>query len=174
MGKSTVAMSLARQLASQGEKTLLAELGEYSYFEYALGLRSSYDPIQISPNLDFSLWSGENCLREYVRHLVPVRAVADLFFDNKIMRSFVRAAPGLKELALLGKLTSGIRGWGPKFEYENVVVDAYASGHFLALLNAPKGLGELIESGPMGEQSRSIFSVLSNPVHTRIYFSFSA
>ena len=62
------------------------------------------------------------------------------------MRSFVRAAPGLKELAILGKLTSGIRKWGPKFEYENVVVDAYSSGHFLALLNAPKGLGELIEN----------------------------
>lgn len=167
VGKSTVAMALARQLASRGERTLLAELGEYSYFEFALGLRSSYKSVQISENLDFSLWSGEACLRDYIRHLVPVRAIADLFFDNKIMKSFVRAAPGLKELAVLGKLTSGIRKWGPKFEYENVVVDAYASGHFLALLNAPKGLGELIESGPMGEQSRAIMKVLSNPESVR-------
>ena len=76
MGKSTVAMALARKLASEGKKTLLAELGEYSYFEFALGIRSSYKPVQITENLDFSLWNGESCLREYVGHLVPVRAVA--------------------------------------------------------------------------------------------------
>jgi hypothetical protein len=66
----------------------------------------------------------------------------------------------LKELAILGKITSGVREWGPPLHFQNIVVDAYATGHFLSLLRAPRGMGELIESGPMGDQSRKIFSVL--------------
>lgn len=156
-------MAMATSYARQGERTLLAELGEYSYYQMALGHKSSFSPLGISENLSLSLWNGESCLRDYVRHLIPIRPVADLFFDNRVMRSFVRAAPGLKELAVLGKLTSGIRNWGPPFDFDRIVVDAYASGHLRALLNAPKGFGEIIESGPMGEQSRAIVNVISNP-----------
>jgi len=160
-------MAMAQRMAEQGQRTLLVELGDHSYFELAFGFRSSYDPLPIAPNLFHSLWSGETCLREYIRHLIPVRPIADLFFDNRIMRTFVRAAPGLKELAILGKLTSGVRNWGPPLPFDNLVLDGYATGHLLALLRAPKGMAELVERGPMGTESRRISEVMCSPQVTQ-------
>lgn len=167
VGKSVIAAVLAKQLAKQGFRTLLVELGDQSYYRHIFNQEVHYEPSPIESNLDVALWSGEACLREYVRHLLKIEKLVELFFDNRVMRAFVRAAPALKELAVLGKVTSGIRHWGPPLEYDRIVVDAFATGHFLALLKAPIGMGELIASGPMGEQSRSIQNVLSNPEQTK-------
>ncbi len=160
VGKSTVAAGIAEVYAKRGLKTLLVELGEHSYYQYVYQTPIHYEPTQISNNFHISLWSGESALREYVYHLLKVRKIVDLFFDNKIMRTFIRAAPALKELAVLGKITSGIRQWGPPLEFDRIVVDAFSTGHFLALLQAPIGMADLIESGPMGEQSRRIRDVI--------------
>lgn len=169
VGKSVIAAVLAKQLAKQGFRTLLVELGEQSYYRHIFHQPIQYAPTPVEPHLDVALWSGEACLREYVRHLLKIEKLVELFFDNRVMRTFVRAAPALKELAILGKVTSGIRHWGPPLEYERIVVDAFATGHFLALLKAPMGMGELIATGPMGEQSRSIQKVLGDPRLTQYY-----
>jgi anion-transporting ArsA/GET3 family ATPase len=163
VGKSTIAAALAQKEARSGRKTLLVELGEQSYFQYVYDKPIYYEPTPVEENLSISLWSGEACLREYVYYLIKVKTLVDLFFDNRVMRTFIKAAPALKELAVLGKITSGIRQWGPPLNFDVIIVDAFATGHFLALLKAPIGMGELIESGPMGEQSRNIQSVLKRP-----------
>lgn len=160
VGKSTVAAAVAQKLAQGGQNTLLVELGEQSYFQYVYKRPITYSPTEISSNYSIALWSGETCLKEYVFYLIRVKKIVDLFFENKIMRSFIRAAPALKELAILGKITSGVRGWGPELNYDNIVIDAFSSGHFMALLKAPRGMADLISAGPMGEQSRAIDEVL--------------
>lgn len=169
VGKSVYAAVKAKQLAKQGFRTLLVELGEQSYYQHIFTQKVEYRPQPLETNLDIAVWSGESCLREYIHHLIKIEKLVELFFDNRVMRTFVRAAPALKELAVLGKITSGIRQWGPPLEYERIVVDAYATGHFMALLRAPVGMGELIASGPMGEQSRSIQRVLTSAQHTEFH-----
>lgn len=161
VGKSTVAAALAQKYANAGQKTLLVELGEHSYFTHIYGQNIGYEPTEIGRNFSVALWGGESCLKEYVLHLIRVKRIVDLFFNNKVMRTFIRAAPALKELAMLGKITSGVRAWGPPLVFDHIVVDGFATGHFLALLKAPVGMSELIEFGPMGEQSRNIIKVLS-------------
>lgn len=163
VGKSVLAAALAQREAHRGAKTLLVELGDQSYFANVYNREIAYTPVEVMPNLSVAIWRGEDCLREYVLYLVKIKKIVDLFFDNRVMRTFVRAAPALKELAILGKITSGIRSWGPPLEYDSIVVDAFATGHFLALLKAPLGMAELVESGPMGEQTRQIHRVLSDP-----------
>ncbi|MCB0350251.1 MAG: arsenical pump-driving ATPase [Bdellovibrionales bacterium] len=163
VGKSAIAAAIAQNYANQGLKTLLVELGDQSYFEHVYGKKITYQPTEISRNFSISLWGGAESLREYVRYLIRVEKLVDLFFNNKVMKTFINAAPALKELAILGKVTSGIRRWGPPLEYDRLVVDGYSTGHFLALLKAPIGMSELIEFGPMGEQSRNISQVLSQP-----------
>jgi hypothetical protein len=37
-----------------------------------------------------------------------------------------------------------------------LVLDAYATGHFLALMRAPSAMAKAVQFGPMGEQSRGI------------------
>ncbi len=176
VGKSTLAAAIAAQIAktdsdrSEGEKSvLLAEIGDQSYFQelFHFGKDLGYQPEEISaqkiPGLFASLWSGQDCLKEYAKHLLKLDSLYRLFFENAIMKTFIQIAPGLPELAIMGKMTSGVRKHGPAMPFQTVVMDSFATGHFISLMKAPSAMAKTIQFGPMGEQSRSIDVVLKNP-----------
>ncbi|MFN8945700.1 MAG: ArsA-related P-loop ATPase, partial [Pseudobdellovibrionaceae bacterium] len=122
-----------------------------------------YEPQNIAPGLDVCLWKGEDCLKEYARHLLKLESLYQIFFENQVMRTFINIAPGLSELSIMGKVTSGPRKHGPQMPYGKIFMDSYATGHFLALLRAPAALAKTVQFGPMGEQSRNIDKILKNP-----------
>lgn len=158
------AAALALKKSQEGKKVLLVELGEQSFFRDFFELNAvGFEPVPLRANLSVALWTGEVCLQEYARHLIKVESLAKLFFENAVMRAFINVAPGLPELAILGKVTSGPRKHGPNLPFDCLVVDAFATGHFLALLQAPRGMAQAIQFGPMGEQSRSIDACIRDP-----------
>lgn len=164
VGKSVVAAALALRKSQDGKKVLLVELGDQSFFkDFFNETEVGFKPRSLKNNLDVALWSGETSLREYAKYLIKVEALTKLFFENAVMRAFINVAPALSELAIMGKITSGPRDYGPPVPYDCLVIDAYATGHFMALMNASKGMAQAIQFGPMGEQSRSIDAVLKNP-----------
>ena len=163
VGKSMWAASVATRLARAGKRVLLVEFGETSFFGYFYSQPVSMQPLKIEPNLHVAIWNGATCLHDYIRHLVKIDRLADLFFENKVMKALIRGAPALKELAILGKATSGVRNYGPDLDYDHIVFDSYATGHFLALLRAPVGMYEAIKFGPMGDQSKAIIATLKDP-----------
>ncbi len=164
VGKSLIAAGIARQQALAGKRVLLAEIGENSYYKDFWQLSEiGHEPRPVpKENFDVALWSGESSLREYVLFYLKVERLYKLFFENKVMRSLVNVAPGLSEIAILGKITSGIRKVGPPLPYDLIVVDTFATGHALAMFRTPKGMMEAIRMGPMGHQSREILNVLQN------------
>lgn len=170
VGKSLFSVVLAHYFSSLGQKILLCELNEHSFFKDYLSLPDiSYKPRNWKPNLDISQWSPENCLREYALHLLKVESLYKLFFENPVSKSLIQISPGLHELALLGKLTSSPRKQGPPMNYEQIVVDSFSSGHFLNLLRAPAALNQAVPLGPMGEQSKSIDLWIKNPNFTEVH-----
>jgi anion-transporting ArsA/GET3 family ATPase len=172
VGKSLFSLALARFLQSQNQKVLLVELGDYSFYsdllqEPSLGYKPQLLPLY---QLHIACWNGRSALSEYVLHLLKIESLHRLFFENPITTSLVDAAPGLKELAILGKITSGSpRYVGPPLDYQCLVVDAFSSGHFLSLLKSPQAMAQTFKKGPMGEQSRSILSSIQSPEITSLH-----
>lgn len=163
VGKSVIAAGLALRKSREGKRVLLVELGDQSFFkDFFNEPEVEFNPRTLKKNLDVALWSGETSLREYAKYLIKVEALTKLFFENAVMRAFINVAPALSELAIMGKITSGPRNYGPPVPYDCLVIDAYATGHFMALMNASRGMAQAIQFGPMGEQSRSIDAVLKN------------
>lgn len=164
VGKSLVAAALAQDAVQAGQRVLLAEIGETSYYKDFWGLPAvGHAPIHLAQGFDLALWSGESSLREYVLYYLRLERLYKLFFENKVMRALVNVAPGLSEIAILGKITSGLRKVGPPLEYDLVIVDSYATGHALALLRSPRGMMEAINFGPMGSHSRDIDRLIRDP-----------
>ncbi|XGC80717.1 ArsA family ATPase [Bdellovibrio bacteriovorus] len=163
VGKSVIAAAMALKKSREGKKVLLVELGDISFFKDFFDLPAvGYQPTRIKDNLSVALWDGEAALKEYARHFIKVEAIVKLFFENAVMKALVNVAPGLSELAIVGKVTSGPRKHGPPLPFDCIIVDAFATGHFIALLEAPRGMAQAVQFGPMGEQSRSIDACLRN------------
>ena len=185
VGKSFFAAGLALKIGfasraqeqNQSEPVLLAEINERSFYTDYLGIPGlGYKPTQFSftldnqkIQLDVAQWNAENCLKEYALHLLKVESLYKLFFQNPISKSLIEIAPGLKELAILGKATSGPRHHGPEMRYQEIIFDSFATGHFLSALRAPLALSETIRFGPMGEQSRGINQWLRNPEFCHVH-----
>ncbi len=185
VGKSFFAAGLALKIGfaskaqdhNQSEPVLLAEINERSFYTDYLAIpHLGYKPTVFSftlnnekIQLDVALWNAENCLKEYALHLLKVESLYKLFLQNPISKSLIEIAPGLKELAILGKATSGPRHHGPEMRYKEIIFDSFATGHFLSALRAPLALSETIRFGPMGEQSRGINQWLRNPEFCHIH-----
>ena len=164
VGKSLVAAGLALEMSQQGKKTLLVEMGDQSFFRDFFNLdKVGYKPIFLKDKLDLALWSGQEALREYALHLIKVERLYKIFFENAVMKAFMNVAPALPELAIMGKITSGPRKHGPALNYDCLVIDSFATGHFMALMRAAPGMLKAVSFGPMGEQSRGIEKILRDP-----------
>lgn len=162
VGKTAVATALAESFAREGLKTLLVDLGSDEG-------GGSFEPQLLKPNLYKASWGGEECLRDYLKYLIKSESLIRLFWETPVTKSLVNAAPGLSELSILGKITSGIRHHGPPLSFDILVIDAYSTGHFKSLLMAPEGLRSTIQSGPIFEQGRTIKETLLNPKVTSFH-----
>lgn len=176
VGKSLISAVLARHLSqvneNNGSRILLAELNEHSFLQDYLNLkRISYKPTKWRDGIDVSQWSPQECLKEYALHLLKVEALYKLFFENPVSRSLIQVAPGLEELALLGKVTSSPRHHGPPMNYDQLVIDSFSTGHFLSLFRAPAAMAEAIQFGPMGEQSRGIDKWIRDAEFTQVHIA---
>lgn len=164
VGKSFISALFARQLSMESKRVLLVETGGWSYLRGVLGVPQEvgFVPTSTPWGFDLALWRGEDCLREYVQYLIKVPWVGQQFLDHRWMKSFVQVAPGLREIAFLGKVTSGLRRHGPTLNYDFIVVDAVSTGHFVSMLKAPVGWAQAIRVGPVYTQCQSIISTLND------------
>ena len=167
VGKSAVAAALALVEARRGKKVLLVELGQTSFYRHVFPGAGQLKPTLVTNGLEVVRLEAESCLHEYMLHYLKVERLVNLLFANRATRSLINAAPALRELALLGKITSGPRGIGPDMPYDVVFVDAFSTGHFRALFMAPLGLAEAVRIGPMGEHCRMIVEILKNKVNSK-------
>jgi anion-transporting ArsA/GET3 family ATPase len=150
VGKTTVSAAQALAYAHHGKRVLIAMcnakerlstmLGSAPIGSQVINVAERVWAVNIDPNV---------ALEEYGMMTLKSRALYKLLFDNKYVRTFFRAVPGMQEWTTLGKAwwhTTETREDGsPKYDY--VILDAPATGHGLDMLRVPKVIVDVVPPG---------------------------
>ncbi len=172
VGKTTVSAALARAAARTGLSTLVVEVegksGLATLFDHP---PFDYDEVTLSPGLD-----ADASRDVRARTLTPDDALVEYLVDHgmsRISRRLVQtgaldmvstAAPGIKDILILGKVKSLEREKGNDL----IVLDAPAAGHAISFLRSPRGLLDAVSVGPINTQARDVLEMLTDPARCEV------
>jgi anion-transporting ArsA/GET3 family ATPase len=152
VGKTTLAAAVARHLASQGRRTLLV---------HVLQLGDEEQKIErLAPNLYAVTLRASDCFREYIVMKLKVRTLYTAFLSNKVTQYLERAAPGVREITMVGKV------WFERNNYDHVVVDMPSTGYALTLIHTPFNFAALFPGGPIYNDARQMIETFADPART--------
>ena len=104
---------------------------------------------------------GGAALEEYLRLVVPGRMLLKAVFASRIYQFFVQAAPGLRELMMLGKVYYEFeRDDGQSPTRRVIIVDAPASGQAMSLLKMPTAARSTFGDSVVGKEASNISKML--------------
>jgi anion-transporting ArsA/GET3 family ATPase len=150
VGKTTVTAALALKMAAQGKRVLCAACNAKERFSTLFGVEPVGSQIaQLTTNVWGVNMDPSVAMAEYGMMILKSRTLYHAVFDNRYVRSFFRATPGLYEWAMLGKAwfhtTETLPDGGNRFDV--VLLDAPATGHGLDMLRVPKVIVDIVPPG---------------------------
>src|SRR5882672_3269019 len=145
VGRTTVAAALARAAADAGKRVLVAQASAADRLGRLFGRFGPVgtDVVTLTPGIDAVNMTPQSALHEYGLMVLRSELVTRAVFENRAVRGFLGAIPGLDAYAMLGKAwwhttemsaTSGAAR-GPR--YDLVIFDGPASGHATLTLRIP-------------------------------------
>lgn len=162
-GKTSVAAALAALAVRQGKRTMVCEMDAKGALAAAFDVRElTFQPSEVQPGLFAMVMNTEDSLKEYLRLFVRIPLVGRI---GPLARTFdfvADAAPGVKEILAIGKLCHEVR----ERHYDLVIVDAEASGHIVAQIDAPRAIRELVQVGMVRDQTDWMLDILGDPERT--------
>jgi anion-transporting ArsA/GET3 family ATPase len=193
VGKSTLAAAYTLNLYKKSKGPILfLDIQGKGYGFNLLGESTlSYKnfPVQKYPGIFLSRLTPMESFKEYFHILLTLgkedallsqlttkwrEELVDFILENKAIHSFVKACPGLEPIVLLGKIYWEARnGHDPlhKQNWEHIIVDAPASGHFLMLFNSTLALKDIFHSGIIHSQADKLQKYILDPQMTHIYLA---
>jgi hypothetical protein len=173
VGKTTVAAALGLVAARAGKRTIVAEVARRGDVASAFDREGAepFSETELAPSLFHISIDPQDALEEYLRDQLPSGPVAEVLVRSRVFGMVTAATPGMRELLTVGKLWELAQldrrtpGAGA---YDLVVVDAPATGHGVAILNAPRTFAAAAGGGPIARQGTKIDAMLSNPAHTAV------
>jgi anion-transporting ArsA/GET3 family ATPase len=171
VGRTTVAAALARAAADAGKRVLVAQA---SAAERLGRLFGRFGPIgtevvTLAPGIDAVNMTPQSALHQYILKTLRSELVYRALFENRAVRGFLGAIPGLDAYAMLGKAwwhTTELVGGRPR--YDLVILDGPASGHATLMLRIPGALLQAMPKGPLAGDARSIRAMLSDEARTAL------
>jgi anion-transporting ArsA/GET3 family ATPase len=170
VGKSTMAAATALLAARNGLRVLLVEVDAKGdvpaqFEQKAVG----FTPREVYPGVLAMAMDTEASLREYLRVSMRVPVIGRLGPLAKVLDFVATAAPGVKEILTIGKIMWEVReSIEGRAQHDIVIVDAAATGHIVAQLGAADAIQELVDVGPLRDQTRWVSELLSDPDVTAV------
>ena len=172
VGRSTIAAALGLLAARRGRRAIVVEVTGRGDVPRLFGRESAAG---IETELRDGLWTlavdPRAALEEYLRDQLPGRMLGDLIGTSGAFGYVAAATPGLRELLTIGKiweLAQDARRPEGAQPYDVVVVDAPATGHGLALLQAPRTFAAAAQIGPIARQGALIAQTLRDRRQTAL------
>jgi len=170
VGRTTVAAALARAAADAGKRVLIATAAPTDRLGHLFG-RPPLDAAvtNLAPGIDAVNMTPESALREYGVLTLRSELVARALLENRAVRSFLNAVPGLDAYALLGKAwwhTTERANGRPR--YDLTILDGPASGHAALMLRIPGAILAAMPKGPLAPDARAIDDLLRDPVRAAL------
>lgn len=163
VGKTTIAAALGRLLAARGRRTLLLEIDPRESLHQLLGTEPSGGQIiKAGTRLAAQNLQARTVVEGLVREKLPIAALAKKVIASPVFQHFSEAAPGLKEMALLGYALRTVEGHF-RHKADVVVLDAPATGHSAAMLAAPLLLADAIGGGQLGVMAGELAAFIADP-----------
>ncbi len=179
VGKSTVTAAAAVAAARAGKRVLIVEIGEHETMArifggpavgYAGAIVHRPDRSGAPPITAMCITPTE-ALKEYGMRTVKFAMLYKAVFENPVIRYFAAAAPAVEELNLLGKIESLERELlvpAPNARFDLMLLDAPATGHALALLEAPGLAMRLAQAGPIYSTVERLSRLLRDAERTAV------
>ncbi len=149
VGKSAVSEGIARAHAARGFRTLWIVIEDPLT---PLGRKE-----RIAERLERLNAEASAAFEEYAALKIGVASLTRVFLKNKLMRYLARAAPGIHELVLLGKI------WYERERYDRVVVDMPSTGYGITLFQSTANFARLFHGGPVRRDAEAMLDSFRDP-----------
>jgi anion-transporting ArsA/GET3 family ATPase len=165
VGRTTVSAALAQAAAARGRRVLLAQMDSPERLTRMLGSPVPVGPevVSVATGLDAVNMTPKSALHEYGVMVLRYESVYRALFENRAVRGFLGAIPGLDAYAMLGKAwwhTTQISEGRPK--YDLVIVDGPASGHAVRMLSIPQAILEAVPKGPLARDAAAMRALFTD------------
>lgn len=170
-GKTTVTAALARTLAARGKRVLITLTEQKERISQLFGVPALGEEIvTVLPNIFAVKTNPEAAMREYGQMILKSRAVYSAVFENKVVKGFFGAVPGLHAWAMLGKAwyhsTETLPDGRPRFDV--VLFDAPATGHGLEMLRVPKVIVDTVPPGVLRRDAERAWAMFQDPTRSGV------
>jgi anion-transporting ArsA/GET3 family ATPase len=170
VGKSTTAAATALLAADGGKRVLLIEVdakGDIpAQFEHA---PVGFNAREVYPGVLALAMDTEASLQEYLKLNLRVPVLGRLGPLAKVLDFVATAAPGVKEILTIGKIAWEVReSIEGRADHDLVIVDAAATGHIVAQLGAADAIRDLVDVGPLRNQTQWVSELLADPAITAV------
>ncbi len=166
VGRTSVSGALAMLRAagqSRPARVLAMEYDRLGALATAMGRKPGFDPAEAAPGLWTVVLDGAHQLEEYLFTVMPSRAMLKAVVSSGAYRYFVEAAPGLRELIMIGKIYHELEYRPPAPPWDLVVLDAPATGQALSVLRMPLAARETFGAGIVGRTADRVSELLRDP-----------
>src|SRR6266436_3036785 len=163
VGKTSLSLALALRFAQNGKRVVVVSSHPLVELAVAVSLAGLSEEFPTAArNLFVVHIEPRDLLADLVRKNFPAQWVADAVLNSHIYHNLIEVAPGLKEfqfLARMQQLAERTASGAP--DYDLLLWDAPASGHFLGTLHAARNF-ETFLTGPLASAGGELARFFSN------------